>query len=86
MCAHFVFAVSHSAQGIEHGCIGKGPGFRPYGREKKFSAAGEELQLLQDLHGLGGQRHNVHLLHLHARGRDAPFMGLKIELAPFGGA
>ena len=44
------------------------------------------VQFLKNLHGLRGQWHNVHLLHLGAGCGNAPLTLLKVELALDGGA
>ena len=84
--AHFVLGVAHTAQGIEHGDVGDRLHIRPDGQEEVLAGARIRVQFLKNLHGLRGQRHNVHLLHLGAGGGNAPLMLLKVELAPDGGA
>ena len=84
--AHFVLGIPHTAQGIEHGDVGDRLHIRPDGREEVLAGARIRVQFLKNLHGLRGQWHNVHLLHLGAGCGNAPLTLLKVELAPDGGA
>ena len=53
--------------------------------ENEFIAAGNGLQLAQQLEGLlAGERNDVKLTHLHALAGDPPLGRLQIQLGPAG--
>ena len=80
-------AVTTEAQPF-HQCIETSVGHRPIGIEsigEQVDAAvrNERPQLLQQLHALTGERHPVGAASLHPGGRDLPFGGFQVDLAPF---
>ena len=84
MRRHFIRAETHPAQCRSSGILGHWPVALAHGRKYQPSTARQRAQLAKNRERLPRQWDDVLAPLLHARGRDAPHIRAKVELAPLG--
>lgn len=84
VAGHLVLRVPQATQRCVDGVFAHRTAVGPYAGKDVLLVAGERVQILKHRDRLFGERHDMLLARLHARGGNTPFGAVQIELHPLG--